>query len=225
MVEFFNMCWEIWFNMDEDISIIDKNTRNEKIKRFFISNKKYLITLLIIIISIVFGYFAYEEIQTKKKLQLAEKYNSILNKFILNNSVNVKNDLIDIIYEKDSTYSPLALYFIIDNDIETTNEEINIYFDIVIKDLSLDDEVKNLLIYKKALFNSNFETENNLMKILDPLINSESVWKSHALYLMAEYFLDKKQKEKAKEFFNKILSNSNSNEKIVKEAKKRLTEI
>ncbi len=211
--------------MDEDISIIDKNTRNEKIKRFFISNKKYLITLLIIIISIVFGYFAYEEIQTKKKLQLAEKYNSILNKFILNNSVNVKNDLIDIIYEKDSTYSPLALYFIIDNDIETTNEEINIYFDIVIKDLSLDDEVKNLLIYKKALFNSNFETENNLMKILDPLINSESVWKSHALYLMAEYFLDKKQKEKAKEFFNKILSNSNSNEKIVKEAKKRLTEI
>ena len=79
MVEFYNMYWEIWFNMNEDISIINKNTRNERIKNFFINNKKSLITLLIIIISIVFGYFAYEEMQNKKKIQLAEKYNSISN--------------------------------------------------------------------------------------------------------------------------------------------------
>ena len=223
MVEFYNMYWEIWFNMNEDISIINKNTRNERIKKFFINNKKSLITLLIIIISIVFGYFAYEEMQNKKKIQLAEKYNSISNKFISNNQANIKKDLIEIIYEKDTTYSPLALYFIIDNNIKTTNEEINEYFDILINDLRLDKEIKNLIIYKKALFNSDFETENNLIAILNPLINSESVWKSHALYLMAEYFFEKNQNQKAKEFFNQILSDKNSNENIIKEANKRLS--
>ena len=223
MVEFYNMYWEIWFNMNEDISIINKNTRNERIKNFFINNKKSLITLLIIIISIVFGYFAYEEMQNKKKIQLAEKYNSISNKFISNNQANIKKDLVEIIYEKDTTYSPLALYFIIDNNIKTTNEEINEYFDILINDLRLDKEIKNLIIYKKALFNSDFETENNLIAILNPLINSESVWKSHALYLMAEYFFENNQNQKAKEFFKQILSDKNSNENIIKEANKRLS--
>ena len=223
MVEFFNMYWEIWFNMNEDISIINKNTRNEKIKNFFINNKKSLITLLIIIISAVFGYFANEEMQNRKKIELSEKYNFLSNKFISNNQANIKKDLIEIIYEKDTTYSPLALYFIIDNNIKTTNEEINEYFDILINDLRLDKEIKNLIIYKKALFNSDFETENNLIAILNPLINSESVWKSHALYLMAEYFFEKNQNQKAKEFFKQILSDKNSNENIIKEANKRLS--
>ena len=209
--------------MNEDISIINKNTRNEKIKNFFINNKKSLITLLIIIISIVFGYFAYEEMQNRKKIQLAEKYNFISNKFISNNQANIKKDLVEIIYEKDTTYSPLALYFILDNGIQTTNEEINKYFDILINDLRLDKEIKNLIIYKKALFNSDFETENNLIAILNPLINSESVWKSHALYLMAEYFFENNQNQKAKEFFKQILSDKNSNENIIKEANKRLS--
>ena len=209
--------------MNEDISIINKNTRNEKIKNFFINNKKSLITLLIIIISIVFGYFAYEEMQNRKKIQLAEKYNFLSNKFISNNQANIKKDLVELIYEKDTTYSPLALYFILDNGIQTTNEEINKYFDILINDLRLDKEIKNLIIYKKALFNSDFETENNLIAILNPLINSESVWKSHALYLMAEYFFENNQNQKAKEFFKQILSDKNSNENIIKEANKRLS--
>ena len=57
--------------------------------------------------------------------------------------------------------------------------------------------------------------------MLNPLINSKSVWKSHAIYLMAEYFYSKNQNQKAKEFFNKILE-SNDNQDIVQQAKKRL---
>ena len=209
--------------MDEDISIINKNTRNEKIKNFFINNKKSLISTLIIFILILFGYFAYEEIQSRKKIELAEKYNQISNTFILNKSKNVINELVEIINEKDSTYSPLALYFIIDNELEAPNEEINKYFDIMINDLRLEKEIKNLIIYKKGLFNSDFETENNLFSILNPIINSESVWKSHALYLMAEFFIYKNQKQKAKEFYNKILSDKNSNENLRKESRKRLS--
>jgi len=208
--------------MEEDIAIIDKNTRNEKIKNFFINNKKKIIIFISLIIIIIFGYFAYGDFEDKKRIKIAEKYNSATINYISGNKANVKNELIEIINEKDTAYSPLALYFIIDNNIEANNEEINKYFDILINEVKLDKEIKNLIIFKKGLFNSDFETENNLISIFNPLINSKSVWKSHALYLMAEYFYSKDQKQKAKEFYNKIISLDNSNENIKLEAQKKL---
>ena len=39
---------------------------------------------------------------------------------------------------------------------------------------------------------------------------------------MAEYFYSKNQKQKAKEFFNKIISYENSNQKIKTESQKKL---
>jgi len=209
--------------MDEEISIIDTNTRIEKIKRFFVNNKKLLIFILSSILLIIFIYFAYSEIKERSIKDLAQKYNNILINFNKDNKDEFKKQLKDIIKEKNSTYSPLALYFIIDNDIDSTNEEINNYFDIIIENVSLEKEIKNLVIYKKGLFNSGFETENNLIEILKPITSSDSIWKSHALYLIAEYFFEKNQKQKAKEFYNQILSNEKSNENIIKETQKRLS--
>ena len=79
-----------------------------------------------------------------------------------------------------------------------------------------------MIIYKKALYNADNATESDLLNILNPLINSNSVWKSHALYLMAEYFFVENQNQKAKEFFNKIISLENSNPDIRLQAEKRL---
>ena len=209
--------------MEEDLSIIDTNTRIEKIKNFFIKNKKYLITILSLIILIIFAFFAYNEMQNKKNKNLAEKYNDIIINFESTDKSKFKKELVEIIYEKNETYSPLALYFIIDNEIKSSNEEINEFFDVIINETKLDKEIKNLITYKKGLFNSDFENENNLINILNPVINSNSVWKSHALYLMAEYFFDKNEKQKAKEFYNQILNFEKSNEKIVQETQKRLS--
>ena len=209
--------------MDEDISIINANTRQEKIKNFFIKNKKSLITILSSIILVIFAYFAFGEVQDRKIKSLAEKYNNITINFNSSNKMDFKNELVEIINEKNSTYSPLALYFIIDNDIQSSNEEINKFFDVIINEINLDKEIKNLIIYKKGLFNANFETENNLIKLLNPIINSESVWKSHALYLLAEYFFDKNQKQKARDFYNQILDYNKSNENILVETRKRLS--
>ena len=78
-------------------------------------------------------------------------------------------------------------------------------------------------MYKKALFNADQAEEGDLLSILNPLINSESVWKSHSLYLMAEYFYAKDQKQKSKEFFNQIINLENPNSDIRLNAQKRLS--
>ena len=208
--------------MDEDIAIINRETRNEKIKNFFIKNKKKIIISILVIILAIFGYFIYEEFNKKNKIKLANRYNIVKMNFISGNKSMVANELVSIVHEKDRTYSPLALYFLIDNNIISDKNKINELFDTVINETSLEKEIKNLLIYKKALFNSDFESENNLLTILKPIINSNSIWKSHALYLMAEYFYFKNEKQKSKDFFEQIITLENVNSKIKRETQKRL---
>ena len=208
--------------MDEDITEINASTRNEKIKNFFINNKKKIIIGFSILILLVVSYFAYGEIKTRNKIKIADQYNNSKINFFSKNKTNIENEMVNIINKKDKTYSPLALYFLLDNNIINSQEKINNLFDIIINEIKIDEEIKNLIIYKKALYNSDFGTENDLLKILNPIINSESIWKSHSLYLIAEYFYSKNQKQKAKEFFNQILLIPNANKDIKIESQKRL---
>ena len=208
--------------MDQESEIINTNTRLEKFKSFLINNKKSLTSFIIILILILFGYFFYTDYTKKQKTKLADRYNIVQMNYISGNKINAVNELKSIIMSKDKTYSPLALYFIIDNSLIESTKEINKFFDIIINDTKLDKEVKNLIIYKKALYNSENDSESNLLKILNPVINSDSVWKSHALYLLGEYFLSKNEKQKSKEFFEKILITENANSKIKLEAQKRI---
>ena len=208
--------------MDEDISIINSNTRQEKVRNFFVNNKNKIISTIIILVIILVGAYSFDSYKTNKKKEISNKFNSTT----LSHSDNTKDltiqNLVEIINEQDPTYSPLSLYFIIDNKLISNQSEINSYFDILIEKTSLDEEIKNLVIYKKALFNADQAQESDLLNILNPLINSKSVWKSHALYLMAEYFYSKDQKQKSKEFFNQIANLEDANPDIKLEAQKRL---
>ena len=208
--------------MDEDISIINTNTRNEKIKNFFIQNKKKIIAGLVVITILLISYFAFGEYQESKKIKISNTFNLITLNYSESNKEKTVKDLIQLVNEKNSTYSPLSLYFIIDNELIKEKKTINELFDIIIDETSLDKEIKNLNIYKKALYNADDSNENDLLNILNPLIKSESVWKSHALYLMAEFFYSKNEKQKSKEFFNQILNLENANQEIQLEAQKRL---
>ena len=96
--------------MDEDIAIINRETRNDKIKNFFIKNKKKIIISILVIILAFFGYFIYEEFNKKNKIKLANRYNIVKMHFISGNKSMVANELVSIVHEKDRTYSPLGLY-------------------------------------------------------------------------------------------------------------------
>ena len=208
--------------MDQEVEIINTNTRNEKIKNFFITYKKLLVTILTIIVLFVFSVFYYQEYKENKKIDLANKYNLLVAKFDTENKDNIISELKNIIEIKDKTYSPLAFYFLLDNNLLDSNDEINNYFDILINDIELEKEIKNLIIYKKGLFNSDFVDENSLLVILNPIIKSESIWRPHALYLMAEYYLAKNQKKKAKDFFEQLISIEDVNPRMKIESQKRL---
>ena len=207
--------------MDEEIDIINRNTRIEKLKNFLVSKRKQIVSLLILIVLILISFFGYQEFNKRNKEKLANKFNMLVINFD-NGQKNINNELVEIINEKDKTYSPLAFFFLLDNDLISSKEEINLYFDLLINDVSLEKEIKNLTIYKKGLFNSDFVQENELLSILNPIIKSESMWKPQALYLMAEYYLSKNQKQKSKEFFNQVLEMENISPKIKLEVQKRL---
>ena len=208
--------------MDEDVSIINTNSRNEKIKNFFINNKNKLIFGIIILMLGIVGVYSFDKYQINKKQRVSDNFNLVTIEYSENNKEKTTTKLIEIINEKNPTYSPLSLYFIIDNELILDQKKINELFDILIDQISLDDEIKNLVIYKKALFNADQSSEGDLLNLLNPLINSKSVWKSHALYLIAEYFYAKDQNQKAKEFFNQIIGLENPNPDIRLQADKRL---
>jgi len=208
--------------MDEEITIIDSNARNERIKNFFINNKKKLIITVSIILVIIIGFLSFEKSKERTKIKLANQYNLALIDLSPDNKQKTINEMVNVIKNNDATYSPLALYHLLDNNLLENIDEINILFNELIEKTNLENEIKNLVIYKKALFNSDFVSENELLKILNPVINSESIWKSHALYLLAEFFYSKDEKQKAKEFFNQILVLPNASSAIKAESQKRL---
>ena len=208
--------------MDEDIAAINSSTNIEKIRNYLNKNKKTILSIFLFLLMILILFFGYNEYKKSEKIKISNLYSSATLNYSNNNKSETFNNLIDIINKKDSTYSPLSLYFIIDNDLNKDNEQINGLFDVLIKDTKLKKEIKNLIIYKKALFNADTSEENELLEILKPIISSNSVWKSHALFLLAEYFYSKDEKEKSKEFFNQIISLENANQDLKINSQKRL---
>jgi len=210
--------------MDEEIQLISENTKKEKLKNFFINNKKKIASVIVGLLITVFAIFLYTDFDKRKSLERAYNFNQIIAKF-LNKEITPKEteqSLIKIIEQNDRTYSPLALNFIIDNEIILDKNRINNLYDIVLNNSKIEKEIKNLIIYKKALFNSDYIDENNLINILNPIINSESIWSSHALYLLGEYFYSRNERQKSKEFFNKIINLESSNPSIKTKAQNKL---
>ena len=208
--------------MSEETQVISNDQRNTNLKSFFLNNKKSVITIILIILLFLFCYFFYIDYKDDKKLQISEQYNLAVIKYDSTNPDSSIKEMIKIINLKDSTYSPLALYFLLDNNLLNNKDEINQYFEMLINEVNLDKQVLNLIIFKMGLYNSASANEQDILEILNPLINSENIWQSHALYILAEYFFAKNEETKSKEFFEKIIELKNSNPQIKLEAQKRL---
>ncbi len=207
--------------MDEDIAIINQSTRLSLIKKFFKENSKKILSFIFIVVALLLIYFTYDEFEKRKKINLAATYNSLIFNNDKFSKEEIKNKMIEVINARVDTYSTLALYYLLDNDLINDQVKVNDLFDKVIS-ITKDVELKNLVIFKKGLYFSDKLEENELIEILNPIINSESIWKQHALLLMGDFYFYKKQFNKSKEFFSKIIELKNVNPKIKTDVEKRL---
>ena len=208
--------------MNGEINIVNEKAQKEKFFNLILKYKNlfYILGSVIFILLIVF--FLFKEIQNKKNIKISNNYNLVLLNYKIDNKKEFLNELRNIINSKNKTYSPLALFFIIDNNILENINEINKLFDIILNNKKLDQEIINLLIYKKALLNSDTNSEIEIINMIQPILNSKSIWKPHSLLLLGDYFLSKNEKLKAKEYYNKILLEKNIDPNLSREAQSRI---
>ena len=197
-------------------------TKKSKLKKFYEVNKILIFSVISILVIAIASISFYSETKEKKKILISDKY--LAAKVYLENGDRneVKNILKTIIFANDSTYSTLSLFLILNENLIVDQGELSNLFDHVIENNKFEREVKNLIIFKKALFQSNFVSELELLDTVKPLINTETVWKPHALLLLGDYFASKKEYLKAKEFYVQILSLKNLHKELYNHARSQL---
>ena len=197
-------------------------TKKTKLRKFYETNKTLIFSVVLILIIIIASVSFYSEAKEKKKILLADNYLSAKIYLENDNKNKAKNILKTIIFANDNTYSVLSLFLILNENLIVDQRELSNLFDHVIENNKFEKEIKNLIIFKKALFQSNFISESELLETVKPLINTETVWKPHALLLLGDYFASKKEYLKAKEFYIQILSLKNLHKELYDQAKSQL---
>ena len=197
-------------------------TKKSKIKKFYESNKILIFSSILILI-ISFGSLSfYLESKESKKTLLSENY--VQAKFYLENGNKSEalNTLKKVIFANDSTYSTLSFFLILNQNLISDYKEISILYDHLLENNKFEKELRNLLIYKKALFISNSIIESELLETIKPLLNTDTLWKPHALLLLGDYFMSRGENIKAIEFYQQILSINNLHKDLYNQAKSQL---
>ena len=197
-------------------------TKKSKIKKFYESNKIFIFSSILILI-ILFGSLSfYLENQERKKILLSENY--IQAKIYLENGNKNEalNTLKKVIFANDPTYSTLSFFLILNQNLISDYKEISALYDHLLENNKFEKELRNLLIYKKALFSSNFVNESKLLETIKPLLNIDTLWKPHALLLLGDYFMSKGENIKAREFYQQIFSINNLHKDLYDQARSQL---
>ncbi len=188
----------------------------------FKENKKVIFTSLFVLITslLIFVWFDYSD--KNRRISNSEKF--VEAKILLTNKKNndSKKILENIIEEKDKTYSPLSLFLIIDRDLENNHQNILNYFNTVLSIPNLEKEDLNLLRLKKAFFISNDSNEQEILKLINPIINSDSVWKNESMIFLGDFYYSLKQYKKAKQYYINLLESKNNTPENLNEIERKI---
>jgi len=183
---------------------------SEKIKLIDLlkKNSKLLLSLLILLFVIIGILLRFDHSNKSKREKISENF--IQAKILLENQQNIKahNVLKNIIEKKDNIYSPLSLFLIIEKNLETDKATVTNYFDKILDIGSIEKEDLNLLRLKKAIFISENSKEEDMLELLNPIINSDSVWKIQSIKFLGDYYFSLNQFNKAKQYYLILISNN-----------------
>lgn len=198
-------------------------TEKSKLKRFYQNNKILILSSIIFIIVTLSSVTFYLNFKEKKIINLSNSYINA-KVYLENNEIDkATNILKEIIFSNNETYSTLAFFIILNENLIQDQKELLNIFDHILKENKFEKEIKDLLIFKKALFESDSIDEVKMLDSLNPLINKDSIWKPHALLLLGDYFSSKNEYLKAKDFYIQTLSLKNLQREFYEYARSRLT--
>ena len=175
---------------------------------FIKSNSKIFIYSLAIIFATVLVFFWYLNNHENNKTITSDNYIKAQSFLKNENKDDAKKILLNIIEKKDTPYSSLALFLIIENNLIENKSEVLSYFDKVIDNTNLKKEDLNLIKFKKAMHISDLQYEQDILKLVNPIIKSNSVWKSHVLKFLGDFYTSNNQTQKANQYYL-LLSENN----------------
>ena len=184
-------------------------TKKSKLKKFYDSYKIIILSSLFILIILCGAFIYYTDSKENKQISLSENYLQAKIYLEADNKDKAINLLKEVIFANDATYSSLSLFLIMNQKLIIDHKELSLLFDHLLKNNKFSKEVRNLLIYKKAILNSNFVDETELLESIRPILNTETLWQPHGLILLGDYFVSKGENIKAKEFYQKIFTIKN----------------
>ena len=209
--------------MNENIFEVQYDvTKKSKFKRLYEKYKILVITFLTTLIILIISLFFYLEFKEKKIISITNNY--IKAKIYLDNKKKQEATTIlkELVFNNDSTYSTLSFFLIINENLITDEKQLSNLFDHILENNKFDNEIKNLIIFKRLLFKSDFAEEHELLEVAKPILNTETAWKPHALLLIGDYFISKKENLKAKEFYKEIMLLKNLHRDFYYQANSRL---
>ena len=198
-------------------------TKKSKLRAFYESNKILIYSSILILVTIIVVSGYHQHSKEKKKIFLSDNYIQAKVYLEKGDKIEALEILKNVIFSNDPTYSTLSLFMILNENLINDNNEVSKLFDHLLENNKFDREIRNLLLYKKVLYESNYVKETKLLSETKALLNEEeSVWKAHVLLLLGDFYFSKKEFIKAKYFYTQILSIKKLERNLYEQAKAKL---
>ncbi len=151
---------------------------------FYFKRKKIFFLIIFILITFtVIGIVILNYYKDSQNEKISEKYIKAGIYLSSENKEASKKIYKEIVLSKNKFYSLLALNNIVENELEKNSEEILKLFEVV-ESIKSQKEQINLLKIKKSLYLMKIEKNEEAKKILNEIIESDSIWKETALEIL-----------------------------------------
>jgi len=199
-----------------NVQLTEKKSFSDYVK----SNLKTVIGIAAFLLLIIVFFVSSNYLAKKNRIKLSEDF--VKAKILIENKKDLEalELLRGIIGEKDSFYSPLSLFIIIDKNLEKNENNIKDYFNQILSANNLEKEDLNLLKLKKAIYISESSEEKEILDLLNPIVDSNSVWKPETIKFLGDYYFSVDQLQKAKKYYLMLVSEDFPNIDINKINKK-----
>ncbi len=164
---------------------IDKKPNLKEITISFIKKHKFKIILcLFLALCTIIIFFIFKENEKKKNILVSEKY--VKAGLLLSNKKieEAKENYLDIILSNNDFYAISALNIVLEKDLVKDKDKVLEYFN-KLENADLSEELKDLLIFKKALYLLKVEDNDLAKKLLNGLIDKNSNFKKAAQELVS----------------------------------------